>query len=113
MEYSLDFSTLAAESGWNNSALRAVYLKGLNKELVKELACCAEVTSLDNLTSTSIKLNNILRETDGKNKVSLPSVLPPCTTVSIVHPVPLAPNTNELMEINIHKLSLWERELKL
>lgn len=58
-EYSLDFRTLTAESGWNNIALRAVYI---NKELMKELACQKEATSLDKLISVSIKLDNILRD---------------------------------------------------
>lgn len=55
-KYAIDFSTLAAESGWNDSAPRAVYLNGLNDELMKELACREESMSLDKLISYSIKL---------------------------------------------------------
>lgn len=61
-EYALDYRTLAADSGWNDAALRAVYMKGVNDELIKELACREEAESLDNLISISIKLDNILRE---------------------------------------------------
>lgn len=70
-EYSLEFCTLAAESGWNDSVLRAVYLKGLNKELIKELACQEEVNSLDKLISMSMKLDNILKENVARNFITL------------------------------------------
>lgn len=45
-EYYLEFHTLATESGWNDFALRAVYLQGLNKEL-KKLACREEASAID------------------------------------------------------------------
>ena len=31
-EYTIEFSTLAAEAGWNESALRSAFHKGLNDE---------------------------------------------------------------------------------
>lgn len=45
-EYALDFRTLAAESSWNDFALRAAYLHCLNRELLKEQACREEAASV-------------------------------------------------------------------
>lgn len=54
-EYSLDFCTLAAGSGWNHATLWVIYRHGL--------ACRDEALLLDSLIHLSIKLDNILRET--------------------------------------------------
>lgn len=35
-EYSLDFRTLAAKNGWNDTALQAVYRQGHNDEILKK-----------------------------------------------------------------------------
>lgn len=34
VEYRLDFRTLAAESGWNKTALKAIFHQGLNREVL-------------------------------------------------------------------------------
>lgn len=61
-DYVLDFRTLAAESRWNDSVIRAVYCQGLNDDINKELVCRDESDSLGTLIHMSIKLDNILRE---------------------------------------------------
>lgn len=35
MEYGIEFRTLAAESGWDDSALRAIFRKGLNSDILE------------------------------------------------------------------------------
>ncbi|KAK3525785.1 hypothetical protein QTP70_007545 [Hemibagrus guttatus] len=40
-DYAIKFRTLAAQSGWNDAALWAVFLAGLNPDLQTELACQA------------------------------------------------------------------------
>lgn len=39
VEYDLEFCALAAESGWNESALMAIFPQGFKDNLVIELAC--------------------------------------------------------------------------
>lgn len=48
-EYALKFRTLAAESGWNDSALRTVYRQGLNSNQLREMACRDDESTLDSL----------------------------------------------------------------
>lgn len=60
MEYALEFCTLAAESGWGNSALRAIFLRGLNSDIFIELACWDDEVTLDALIEMTIRLDNLL-----------------------------------------------------
>ncbi|KAK3515344.1 hypothetical protein QTP70_017278 [Hemibagrus guttatus] len=61
-EYAIKFHTLAAQSGWNNMALWAVFRAGLNPALQTELACHVEATSLMQFVATAICLDNLLRQ---------------------------------------------------
>lgn len=61
-EYAVSFRILAAESGWNDSALRAIFLKGLAGELKDELAVREECSSLNSLIDLAIRLDNRIRE---------------------------------------------------
>ncbi|KAK3525445.1 hypothetical protein QTP86_031543 [Hemibagrus guttatus] len=45
-DYAIRFRTLAAQSGWNDAALWAVFRAGLNPGLQAELACHTEATQL-------------------------------------------------------------------
>ncbi|XP_032364699.1 uncharacterized protein LOC116679100 [Etheostoma spectabile] len=54
--------TLAADSGWNEEALRGVFINGLTEVIKDELAVRDEPDSLDKLVSLAIKLDNRLRE---------------------------------------------------
>ena len=60
--HSIDFRILAIESGWDERALQGVFLRGLREELRDELAARDETTSLDELISLAIRLDNRLRE---------------------------------------------------
>lgn len=55
---------MAAESGWNESALQGVFLKGLSDEdqMKDELAARDETSSLEELISLATRLDNRLRE---------------------------------------------------
>lgn len=46
-EYAVSFRILAAQSGWNDLALLAIYKRSLNVELQAELACKGENMSLN------------------------------------------------------------------
>ncbi|KAK3556040.1 hypothetical protein QTP70_001859 [Hemibagrus guttatus] len=52
----------AAQSGWNDVALWAVFRAGLNPALQAELACRVEATSLSQFVATAIRLNNLWRQ---------------------------------------------------
>ncbi|KAK3547886.1 hypothetical protein QTP70_000343 [Hemibagrus guttatus] len=58
-DYAIQFRTLAAQSGWNDAALWAVFRTGLNPALQTELACHMEATSLSQFVATAIRLDNL------------------------------------------------------
>ncbi|KAK3567175.1 hypothetical protein QTP86_011394 [Hemibagrus guttatus] len=58
-DYAIRFRTLAAQSGWNDVALWAMFRAGLNPALQAELACHVEATSLSQFVATAIRLDNL------------------------------------------------------
>lgn len=58
-DYTIKFRTLVAQSGWNDTALWAVYREGLNPELQTEMTCREVQTSLSQYVSTTIRLDNL------------------------------------------------------
>ncbi|KAK3541045.1 hypothetical protein QTP86_012344 [Hemibagrus guttatus] len=54
--YAIKFRTLAAQSGWNDAALWAVFREGLSPALQTELACREDATSLSQYVATAIRL---------------------------------------------------------
>lgn len=93
--------------GWNDSAVWAVYLQGLNRELVKEFACREKASSLDRLINLSIKQDNILREAESKLKVTSN---PPLTPQSFTRTPLFLNSSSEPMEMNTNKISFRERQ---
>ncbi|KAK3549129.1 hypothetical protein QTP70_033334, partial [Hemibagrus guttatus] len=61
-DYAITFCTLAAQSGWNDASLWAVFRSGLNLELQTELACRTEATTLSQFVATAIHLDNLKRQ---------------------------------------------------
>ncbi|KAK3556325.1 hypothetical protein QTP70_007113 [Hemibagrus guttatus] len=61
-DYAIKFRTLAAQSGWNDASLRAVFRAGLNPELQTELACRIEASTLSQFIATAIRLDNLMRQ---------------------------------------------------
>ena len=61
-DYSIEFRTLAAESGWNSEALMAAFQQGLSEELKDELAPRDSPSTLDDLIELALRLDNRLRE---------------------------------------------------
>ncbi|KAK3522827.1 hypothetical protein QTP86_004675 [Hemibagrus guttatus] len=60
--YAIKFRTLAAQSGWNDVALWAVFHEGLSPALQTELACREDATSLSQYVATAIRLDNLLHQ---------------------------------------------------
>ncbi|KAK3548528.1 hypothetical protein QTP70_013378 [Hemibagrus guttatus] len=61
-DYAIRFRTLAAQSGWNDAALWAIFRAGLHPALQAELACHVEATSLSQFVATAIRLDNLQRQ---------------------------------------------------
>ena len=59
--YTLEFRTLAADSGWDDVALRSAYRRGLSKEF-KDLLVRNRPTSLNDLVSLAYPKDKRLRE---------------------------------------------------
>lgn len=62
VEFVLEFQTLAAEIGWNEPALKATFHRGLNGEILVELACRDDEATLDSLIDMAIRTDNLLRD---------------------------------------------------
>ncbi|KAK3560483.1 hypothetical protein QTP86_009614 [Hemibagrus guttatus] len=60
--YVITFRTLAAQSGWNDAALQAVFREGLHPALQAEMACHDIDTALSNYISMAICLDNLRRQ---------------------------------------------------
>ncbi|KAK3542912.1 hypothetical protein QTP70_006535 [Hemibagrus guttatus] len=61
-DYAIWFCTLAAQSGWNDAALWAVFCAGLHPAPQSELACHEEATTLSQFVATAIRLDNLRRQ---------------------------------------------------
>ncbi len=60
-DYAIEFRTLAAQSGWNEVALKPVFKQGLSPMLQAEIACKDVGTDFHQLISLAIKIDNLLR----------------------------------------------------
>ena len=60
-EYTLEFRTLAADSGWDNNALRSAYKRGLSEE-IKDLLVRDQLVSFQDLITLAIRMDERLRE---------------------------------------------------
>ncbi|XP_055015782.1 uncharacterized protein LOC129410863 [Boleophthalmus pectinirostris] len=61
-QYAIDFRILAVESGWDDTALQGVFMRGLSERVKDELAACDETNSLEELISLATRLDNRLRD---------------------------------------------------
>lgn len=60
--YALELRTLAADSGCDKSALKGVYRQGLNANVIIELTCRDNTSSLNSLIDLSNKLDDLLQD---------------------------------------------------
>ncbi len=60
-DYAIEFRTLAAQSGWNDISLKAVFRQSLNFDLQTELACKGENCSFTEYITLAIKIDNLMR----------------------------------------------------
>lgn len=115
-DYSVEFQTIAADSGWNDKALREIFIKGLNEQLKDELAIKEEEHNLNSLISLVIRLDNRLRERR-RERTSRPKPPPPVfrTPPVLVDPQPISlpSSSEEPMQLGRARLSPEERQQRL
>lgn len=61
-DFAVNFRILAAGTGWDEAALQGVFSQGLAENIQDELAAWDDTTSLEELVSLAIRLDNRLRE---------------------------------------------------
>lgn len=105
-DYAITFRTLAAESGWNQTALISVFLNGLSDSLKDCLATREVPEDLESLITQSIRLDNRLRERR-REHTNLYSRVQPFPSMLDSSPLPDEP---EPMQIGRTRLTQAERE---
>ncbi len=60
-EFAIEFRMLAAQSGWNDVALKAKFQKSLNCDLQTEQACKVEGSSFSDFVTLAIRIDNLMR----------------------------------------------------
>ncbi len=71
-DFAIEFRTLAAQSGWNDVSLKAVFKQSLNLELQAELACKGEDLTFSAFITMAIKIDNLLRNTPKRKSTRQP-----------------------------------------
>lgn len=114
-EFSVEFRTYAARSGWNDKSLRGLFLSGLSETIKDELATREEADTLDEMISLSIRLDNRLRE---RRREKAGSSVPPVFAAScsplfpktaLSAPVTRAVTEEEPMQLGRTRLTQAER----
>ncbi|KAL0154822.1 hypothetical protein M9458_049085 [Cirrhinus mrigala] len=99
-EYAIEFRTLAAQSGWNDVSLKAIFYNRLNIDLQTELACRRENSSFSELINLTIKIDNLMRQSpkqrSSKSNRHMSSIGDPATEQTPSEPMQL--NASRLTE---------------
>jgi len=111
-EYAIEFRTLAAQSGWNDVSLKALFRRSLNMELQAELACKGEEHSFPEYVTLAIKIDNLMRTHRPQSKLTKPMHTSQTTQISDSshandHASP------EPMQLGVTRLSTDERSRRL
>ena len=108
VDYSLEFWTLAASTGWNEAALLVMFRQGLNYEILNELACKDDDLSLDQLIDLAIKLDHLLQ-----NRRKHKPDRNPRRILSRIGSPPESPEATEPMQCDSERLTPEERLCRL
>ncbi|KAI2647139.1 Transposon Tf2-6 polyprotein [Labeo rohita] len=103
-EYAIEVRTLAAQSGWNDVALKAVFYSSLNVDLQTELACRREDSSFSELVNLTIKIDNLMRQTPRQRITKASHHKVPISSTAIEQ------SSVELMQLNVSSLTEEERK---
>ncbi|KAK3556472.1 hypothetical protein QTP70_008336 [Hemibagrus guttatus] len=113
-EYAIEFRTLAAQSGWNDVALKAVFQRSLNIELQAELACKGVDHSFSEYVTLAIQIDNLMHSTHARIKSASMRNIPtqPLTPSSNSTPS-VDPANPEPTQLGATRLSPEERSRRL
>lgn len=117
-EYAIDFRILATESGWDDTALQDVFIRGLSDNVKDELAARDETRCLDELISLATRLDNRLRERRrekaSRQSSHVSNVSSPVPVQTGVPPMlssqPNPPDVEEPMQLGRAQLTPAERQ---
>lgn len=105
-EYAIRFRTLAAQSGWNNVALKTVFREGLNHELQVEIACKDETSDLSQYITMAIKLDKLIRNKPRSKQNKMAPVPVEASPLSMFQ-------STEPMQISYTRVSSEEQHCRL
>lgn len=111
-DFSVEFRTLAADSKWNNEALRGAFLNGLNEQLKDERASRNEPNWLPVMTDSVVSFAIIIYNRPHKQLSSHPSSPPPTQTGTQAPPTPLTSSILSEVELGRARLSPAEQQGK-
>lgn len=120
----MEFRTLAADTKWNDEALKGVYYQALNNALKDCLSVTDDAKDLNSLITTSIRLDHRLRERrrerPGQSASAHPRLFPSVVERSSATPIipsaqsqAPAPPGDEPMKIGGTHLTVTERQRRL
>lgn len=115
-EHAIDFRVTAADSGWNEEALKSAFLNSLSDQLQDQIATRDEPGSLDDLVNLAIRLDNRLKDRAKARNFKSRSLVAdrpgPSTFTSpnCFQVTPEFPSGEEPMQIDNTKLSPAERQ---
>ena len=123
-DYAVRFRTLAAESGWNDTALYDVFLKGLANHVRDRLLPLDLPTDLDGLITLAIRTDNRMAEFQVArgDRSATPQDARPQPTAAYDSPLRFGPeqtrstssgNTEEPMQMGRARLSAEERQRRM
>lgn len=96
-DYTLQFRTLAAASGWNEAALLTAYHQGLNSQICTQMAIYYDNVGLENFMLRAVRISQRATACHSDD-TALPPVLPPAS-----YPVP------ETMQMDATRITRMER----
>uniref|UniRef100_A0A672NT97 CCHC-type domain-containing protein n=1 Tax=Sinocyclocheilus grahami TaxID=75366 RepID=A0A672NT97_SINGR len=105
-DYAVEYRTLAAQSGWNDVSLKAVFQRSLTQELQAELACKGKTSTFSEFVNLAIRIDNLMR--NAPKRIPAYGSLSSISTLAQSHSVPLATN-QEPMQLGLSRLSEEER----
>ncbi len=111
-EFAIEFRTLAAESEWDQRALKAAFHRALSHELKDELAYRDPAPDLESLIDVAIRLDNRIRDRQGERRreTRLPEFN---TSTGFMEPSSLTGCSEEPMQLGRTRLSQAERERRM
>ncbi len=111
-DYAIDFLTLASKSRWDSKALVSTFYRGLSEDVKYELASRVWGSSLKELITLAIRIDNRVRERRREHRT--PRVMPMQAPPNIPEMAHLNQQTeDEPMQLGATHLSPKERERRM